>query len=102
MLEWEKKMQKIIKCKLVDPVEHKFNLVKAILEGYTLIHWLEFKQVEIAQISKSLDGTDMPPLGMCNLTFMMCLQELKKNCFQKNLSCLKKAYLCNHIKNQIN
>eukprot|EP00957_Ditylum_brightwellii_P008626 654641-Ditylum_brightwellii.AAC.1 len=38
MLEWEKKMQKIVKCKLVDMAEGKFNLMKAILEGDTLMH----------------------------------------------------------------
>eukprot|EP00957_Ditylum_brightwellii_P032925 2496557-Ditylum_brightwellii.AAC.1 len=28
ILEWEKKMQKIIKCKPVDTVEDKFNLIE--------------------------------------------------------------------------
>eukprot|EP00957_Ditylum_brightwellii_P033065 2507242-Ditylum_brightwellii.AAC.1 len=67
MLEWEKKMQKIIKCKPVDTAEGKFDLVEVILEGDALTHWLKFKQVEIARTSENPNGTDMPPLGMCNL-----------------------------------
>eukprot|EP00957_Ditylum_brightwellii_P041504 3143418-Ditylum_brightwellii.AAC.1 len=40
MLEWEKKVQKIIKCKPVVMAAGKFNLVEEILEGDTLTHWL--------------------------------------------------------------
>eukprot|EP00957_Ditylum_brightwellii_P101699 7750526-Ditylum_brightwellii.AAC.1 len=91
-------MQKIVKCKLVDTVESKFNLVEAIFEGDALMHWLKFKQVEIAQMNKNPNGAGMPWLGICNWTFMACLQELKKYYFPKNLARLQKAYLCNHIK----
>eukprot|EP00957_Ditylum_brightwellii_P027169 2054050-Ditylum_brightwellii.AAC.1 len=49
VLEWEKKMQKIVKCKSVDTMEGKFDLVEAILKGDALMHWLKFKQVEIVQ-----------------------------------------------------
>eukprot|EP00957_Ditylum_brightwellii_P106639 8135916-Ditylum_brightwellii.AAC.1 len=98
MLEWEKKMQKIVSCKPVDMAKSKFDLVEAILEGYALMLWLEFKWVDITQTSKTHDGTDTPPLGMCNPTFTICLKELKKHYFLKNLACLQKAYLCNHIR----
>eukprot|EP00957_Ditylum_brightwellii_P082192 6249763-Ditylum_brightwellii.AAC.1 len=47
-------MQKIVKCKPVDTAEGKFDLVEVILEGDTLTHWLEFKQVEVARTSKTL------------------------------------------------
>eukprot|EP00957_Ditylum_brightwellii_P101826 7760586-Ditylum_brightwellii.AAC.1 len=96
--EWEKKMQKVVKCKLVDTLEGKFNQVEEILEGYALTHWLEFKQVEVVRMRKNSDSTDTPPLGMCNPTFAICLQELKKHYFLKNLSRLQKAYLQNDIK----
>eukprot|EP00957_Ditylum_brightwellii_P179996 13710907-Ditylum_brightwellii.AAC.1 len=91
-------MQKIIKCKLVDTTEDKFDLIEAILEGDALIHWLTFKWVEVVRTSKNPDGLDMAPLGMCNPIFAVCLQELKKHYFQKNLACLQKAYIYNHIK----
>eukprot|EP00957_Ditylum_brightwellii_P024938 1885604-Ditylum_brightwellii.AAC.1 len=91
-------MQKIVKCKPVDMVEGKFDLVEVILKGDALMHWLEFKQVEIAQRSKNSIGTDTPPLRMCNPTFTICLQEPKKHCFPKNLAHLQKADLCNHTK----
>eukprot|EP00957_Ditylum_brightwellii_P148706 11321838-Ditylum_brightwellii.AAC.1 len=64
-------MQKIVKCKPVDTAKGKFDLVEVILGGDTLTHWLEFKRVEITLMSKNPDGTDMHPLGMCNLTFTM-------------------------------
>eukprot|EP00957_Ditylum_brightwellii_P181212 13803444-Ditylum_brightwellii.AAC.1 len=69
ILEWEEKMTKIVKCKPVDTEKGKFDLVEAILEGYTLTHWLEFKQVEVAHTSKKPDSSDTVPLGMCNPTF---------------------------------
>eukprot|EP00957_Ditylum_brightwellii_P151481 11535633-Ditylum_brightwellii.AAC.1 len=74
-------MQKIVKCKLVDTAEGKFDIVEAILKGDALMHWLKFKQVEIVQTSKNPNGMDMPLLGMCNPTFTICLQELKKHYF---------------------
>eukprot|EP00957_Ditylum_brightwellii_P187821 14300823-Ditylum_brightwellii.AAC.1 len=49
VLEFEKKMQKIVKCKLMDMAEGKFDLVEVLLEGNALRHWLEFKWVEITQ-----------------------------------------------------
>eukprot|EP00957_Ditylum_brightwellii_P034167 2589187-Ditylum_brightwellii.AAC.1 len=79
VLEWEKKMQKIIKCKLVDTKEGKFDLVEAILKGDALTHWLELKQVEIVWTSKN-------PNGMDNPMFTVCLQEFKKQYFPKNLA----------------
>eukprot|EP00957_Ditylum_brightwellii_P016500 1240020-Ditylum_brightwellii.AAC.1 len=42
VLGWEKIMQKIMKCKLVDMAKSKFDLMEAILEGDALMHWLEF------------------------------------------------------------
>eukprot|EP00957_Ditylum_brightwellii_P013652 1029107-Ditylum_brightwellii.AAC.2 len=91
-------MQKIVKCKLVGTVEGKFDLVEAILEGDALTHWLKFKQIEVVRTSKYPDGLGTAPLGMCNPTFAICLQELKKHYFLKNSSHLQKAYLCSHIK----
>eukprot|EP00957_Ditylum_brightwellii_P037870 2863965-Ditylum_brightwellii.AAC.1 len=79
-------MQKIAKRKPVDMSEGKLDLVEAILEGDALRHWLEFKWVEVARTSKNSDGLDTAPLGMCNPTFAICLQELKKHYFPKNLS----------------
>eukprot|EP00957_Ditylum_brightwellii_P177915 13551735-Ditylum_brightwellii.AAC.1 len=90
-------MQKIVKCKPVDMAEGKFSLFEAILEGDALMHWLKFKQVEIMRTSKNPDGSDAPLFGMCNSTFTICLQELKKHYFLKNLAHLQKAYLCNRI-----
>eukprot|EP00957_Ditylum_brightwellii_P168754 12844546-Ditylum_brightwellii.AAC.1 len=66
-------MYKIVKCKSVDTAE-------------------------VACTSKNSDGSDTVPLGMCNPTFTIFLQELKKHYFLKNVSHLQKAYLCNHIK----
>eukprot|EP00957_Ditylum_brightwellii_P050728 3846621-Ditylum_brightwellii.AAC.1 len=91
-------MQKIAKCKPVDTAEGKFDLTEALLEGDALMHWHEFKQVEIAQTSKNPDGMDMPLLGMCNPTSTICLQELETHYFPKNLAHLQKAYLHNHIR----
>eukprot|EP00957_Ditylum_brightwellii_P036254 2746174-Ditylum_brightwellii.AAC.1 len=51
-------MKKIVKCKPVDTVEGKFDLVEAIFKGDSSMHWLEFKPVEITQTSKNPDGTD--------------------------------------------
>ena len=79
-------MQKIVKCKLVDMAEGKFDLVEALLKGDVLTQWLEYKQVEIAQMSNNPDGKDTTPLGMCNLMFMIFLQELKKHYFPKILA----------------
>eukprot|EP00957_Ditylum_brightwellii_P188026 14314643-Ditylum_brightwellii.AAC.1 len=72
-------MQKIVKCKPMNMVEGKFDLVEAILKGDALTHWLEFKWVEVARMSKNSNGMDMALLGMCNPTFTICLQELKKH-----------------------
>eukprot|EP00957_Ditylum_brightwellii_P027194 2055679-Ditylum_brightwellii.AAC.1 len=83
-------MQKIVKCKPVDMAEGKFNLVKAILEGGALTHWLKFKQIEVVQTSKNSNGMDMAPLGMCNPNFAICLQKLKKHYLPKNSACLQK------------
>eukprot|EP00957_Ditylum_brightwellii_P129144 9850321-Ditylum_brightwellii.AAC.1 len=60
VLEWEKKMKKVVKCKPVDTAEGQLDLVEALLEGSTLTHWMEFKHVETMHISKNLDGTDAP------------------------------------------
>eukprot|EP00957_Ditylum_brightwellii_P166626 12683821-Ditylum_brightwellii.AAC.1 len=38
VLEWEKKMNKVVKCKLMDTAERKFDLVEALLEGDALTH----------------------------------------------------------------
>eukprot|EP00957_Ditylum_brightwellii_P136228 10389367-Ditylum_brightwellii.AAC.1 len=54
--------------------------------------------VKVAHTSKNSDGLDTVLLGMCNSTFAICLQELKKHYFLKNASCLQKIYLCNYIK----
>eukprot|EP00957_Ditylum_brightwellii_P105982 8084287-Ditylum_brightwellii.AAC.1 len=86
ILEWEKKMMKMVKCKLVDMAEGKFDLVEAILKGDALTHWFKFKQVEVECMSKTPNGSDTVPLGMCNPTFAICLQELKKHYFPKNAS----------------
>eukprot|EP00957_Ditylum_brightwellii_P104729 7981386-Ditylum_brightwellii.AAC.1 len=63
-------MQKIMKCKLVDTAEGKFDLMEAILKGDALTHWLEFKQDENSRMSKNPNSMDTPQLGMCNLMFM--------------------------------
>eukprot|EP00957_Ditylum_brightwellii_P028053 2118426-Ditylum_brightwellii.AAC.1 len=91
-------MQKIIKCKPVDMVKGKFDIVEAILKGDVLTDWLKFKWVEVAQLSKNPDSLDTTPLEMCDPTFAIFLQDLKKHYFPKNVSHLQKAYLCNHIK----
>eukprot|EP00957_Ditylum_brightwellii_P082555 6276175-Ditylum_brightwellii.AAC.1 len=91
-------MQKIVKGKLVDTAKGKFDLIEAILEGDALTHWLEFKRVEVAHTSKNSNGLDTAPLEMCNSTFVICLQELKKHYFPKNASHLQNPYLHNHIK----
>eukprot|EP00957_Ditylum_brightwellii_P085825 6528398-Ditylum_brightwellii.AAC.1 len=93
LLEWEKKMNKVIKCKLLDMVEGKFDLVGALLRGDALTCWIEFKYVETMCISKRPDGTDKPTKGICDDTLMVCLQELKRHYFPKNLAWLQKAYL---------
>eukprot|EP00957_Ditylum_brightwellii_P191232 14561170-Ditylum_brightwellii.AAC.1 len=36
-------MQSIVKYKLVDTVEGKFNIVEVILKGDALMHWLKYK-----------------------------------------------------------
>eukprot|EP00957_Ditylum_brightwellii_P005483 419632-Ditylum_brightwellii.AAC.1 len=38
VLEWEKKMNTVVKCKLVDTMEVKFDLVEALLKGDALTH----------------------------------------------------------------
>eukprot|EP00957_Ditylum_brightwellii_P148556 11311658-Ditylum_brightwellii.AAC.1 len=66
-------MQKIVKCKPMDTVE-------------------------VACTSKKSDNLDNASLGMCNPSFAICLQDLKKHYFPKNTSCLQKVYFCNYIK----
>eukprot|EP00957_Ditylum_brightwellii_P163757 12466885-Ditylum_brightwellii.AAC.1 len=44
ILEWEKKLSKVIKNKPVDAADGHSNLVEALLEGDTLTHWQEFKR----------------------------------------------------------
>eukprot|EP00957_Ditylum_brightwellii_P093246 7100613-Ditylum_brightwellii.AAC.1 len=44
ILEWEKKLNKVIKNKPVDATDGRFNLVEALLEGDALMHWQEFKR----------------------------------------------------------
>eukprot|EP00957_Ditylum_brightwellii_P197558 15050913-Ditylum_brightwellii.AAC.1 len=58
VLEWEKKMKKVVKCKPVDTAESQFNLVEALLKGDALTHWMEFERVETTRIIKNLDGTE--------------------------------------------
>eukprot|EP00957_Ditylum_brightwellii_P134969 10290796-Ditylum_brightwellii.AAC.1 len=84
-------MTNIVKCKLVDTAEGKFDLIEAILEGDALIHWLKFKWVEVVCTSKSPNGLDTAPLGVCNPTFVICLQELKKHYFPKTHPVCKKT-----------
>eukprot|EP00957_Ditylum_brightwellii_P027215 2057346-Ditylum_brightwellii.AAC.1 len=43
VLEWEKKMKKLVKWKSVDIAEGQFDLVEVLLEGDTLTYWMEFK-----------------------------------------------------------
>eukprot|EP00957_Ditylum_brightwellii_P007307 555210-Ditylum_brightwellii.AAC.1 len=62
-------MQKIVKCKLVDTTEDKFDPVEAILKGDTLTQWLKLKWVEVVHTSKHPNGSDTALLGMCNPTF---------------------------------
>eukprot|EP00957_Ditylum_brightwellii_P185705 14138759-Ditylum_brightwellii.AAC.1 len=97
ILEWEKKLSKVIKNKPVDTADGRFDLVKALLEGDALTHWQEFKRVEMSCTSKNPNSTDTAPLGACNDTFKACLQELKKHYFPKNSTRLQEAYLHNHI-----
>eukprot|EP00957_Ditylum_brightwellii_P022048 1663538-Ditylum_brightwellii.AAC.1 len=52
VLEWEKKLSKVIKNKPVDAVDGHFDLVEALLKGDTLTHWQEFKRVETSCTSK--------------------------------------------------
>eukprot|EP00957_Ditylum_brightwellii_P141797 10803835-Ditylum_brightwellii.AAC.1 len=63
ILEWEKKLNKVIKNKPVDMADRHFDLVEALLEGDVLTHWQEFKRVETSHTSKNLDGTDTSPKG---------------------------------------
>eukprot|EP00957_Ditylum_brightwellii_P067426 5118287-Ditylum_brightwellii.AAC.1 len=69
MLEWEKKMKKVVKHKPVDTAEGQFDLVEALLKGDALTHWMEFKHVETMHISKNSDGTDKPAKGICKDTY---------------------------------
>eukprot|EP00957_Ditylum_brightwellii_P201041 15323804-Ditylum_brightwellii.AAC.1 len=70
ILEWEKKMQKVVKYKPVDMTEGKFNLVEAILKGGALMHWLKFKWVEVARMSKNPNVPGNTPMAddeLCNI-----------------------------------
>eukprot|EP00957_Ditylum_brightwellii_P109268 8334679-Ditylum_brightwellii.AAC.1 len=91
-------MNKVVKCKLVDLAEGKSDLVEALLEGDALTHWMEFKCVETTYITKKPDGTYKPTKYICDNTFKVCLQELKRHYFPKNLAWIQKAYLHNRIK----
>eukprot|EP00957_Ditylum_brightwellii_P180842 13777543-Ditylum_brightwellii.AAC.1 len=64
MLEWEKKLSRVIKNKPVDVADGCFDLVEALLKGDALTHWQEFKRVEMSRTSKNLDGTDTAPKGV--------------------------------------
>eukprot|EP00957_Ditylum_brightwellii_P096711 7365688-Ditylum_brightwellii.AAC.1 len=44
VLEWEKKLSKVIKNKPVDAADRRFDLVEALLKGDALMHWQEFKR----------------------------------------------------------
>eukprot|EP00957_Ditylum_brightwellii_P057378 4350808-Ditylum_brightwellii.AAC.1 len=44
ILEWEKKLSKVIKNKPMDVADGRFDLVEALLEGDALTHWQEFKR----------------------------------------------------------
>eukprot|EP00957_Ditylum_brightwellii_P212252 15367138-Ditylum_brightwellii.AAC.1 len=52
-------MQKLIKCKLVDMAEGKFDLVESLVKVDTIIYWQEFKCVgtkcNIAPLGMSLE-----------------------------------------------
>eukprot|EP00957_Ditylum_brightwellii_P022296 1682509-Ditylum_brightwellii.AAC.1 len=39
ILEWRKKLNKVIKNKPVDAADRRFDLVEALLEGDALMHW---------------------------------------------------------------
>eukprot|EP00957_Ditylum_brightwellii_P121974 9301915-Ditylum_brightwellii.AAC.1 len=52
ILEWEKKLNKVIKNKPVDAADGRFDLVEALLKGDALTHWQDFKRVETSRISK--------------------------------------------------
>eukprot|EP00957_Ditylum_brightwellii_P185962 14158011-Ditylum_brightwellii.AAC.1 len=76
-------MQKTVKCKPVDTLEGKFNLVEALLEGDTLTHWQKYKFIKIPHKSKNPDGLDMALLNVSLENFQLCLQELKSMIFQR-------------------
>eukprot|EP00957_Ditylum_brightwellii_P128026 9764196-Ditylum_brightwellii.AAC.1 len=63
VLEWEKKLYKVIKNKPVDAADGCFNLVEALLMGDALMHWQEFKRVETSLTLKNPDSTDTAPKG---------------------------------------
>eukprot|EP00957_Ditylum_brightwellii_P140585 10710367-Ditylum_brightwellii.AAC.2 len=79
-------MKKVVTCKLVDTAEGQFNLVEALLKEDALTHWMEFKHVKTMHISKRLDRTNKLTKGICKDTCKVCLQELKKHYFPKNLA----------------
>eukprot|EP00957_Ditylum_brightwellii_P185920 14154406-Ditylum_brightwellii.AAC.1 len=98
VLDWEKKMKKVVKCRPVDMVEGQFDLVEALLKRDALTHWMRSKYIETTHISKNSDGTDAPAKGICKDAYKVCLKELNKHYFPKNSVQLQKAYLRNHIK----
>eukprot|EP00957_Ditylum_brightwellii_P056642 4293336-Ditylum_brightwellii.AAC.1 len=61
ILEWEKKLSKVIKNKHVDAADGRFDLVEALLEGDAITHWQEFKRVETSRIPKNPDIMDTAP-----------------------------------------
>eukprot|EP00957_Ditylum_brightwellii_P082792 6294616-Ditylum_brightwellii.AAC.1 len=52
VLEWETRLAIVIKNKPIKTAKSKFDLVKAILKGDVLMHWQNFKHIEIARIQK--------------------------------------------------
>eukprot|EP00957_Ditylum_brightwellii_P141250 10761694-Ditylum_brightwellii.AAC.2 len=98
VLERGKKTEKVVKCKPFDMAEGQFNLVEALLEGEALTHWMEIKHVQTMHVNTRLDRMDEPAKCICKDTYKVCLQELKKHCFPKNLAQLQKAYIRNHVK----
>eukprot|EP00957_Ditylum_brightwellii_P173726 13226402-Ditylum_brightwellii.AAC.1 len=79
-------MNKVVKCKPVNRSDGKFDLVEALLEGDGFTHWMEFECVETMRVSKRPYRTDEPVKGICDNTCKVCLQELKKLYFPKNLA----------------
>eukprot|EP00957_Ditylum_brightwellii_P029895 2261978-Ditylum_brightwellii.AAC.1 len=67
-------MRKVVKCKLVYMAEEKFDLIEVLLEGNTLMQWLEFKHIETTCTNKNPGGSDTASLGVTPGTYKLCLQ----------------------------